>query len=420
MASEVLVIGAGVIGSSVAMHLAQAGVPDVRVVDFDLEGTLSSSELNAGGVRGTWFQPVNITASRISIDYFASVSSEVGYRPCGYLWLRTPEKLEWALKARELQQSLGWPVEAWDLAELKRRVPFLDKLEGVAGAIYGPRDGLINPNLLKNHFRARAREAGVVFEDRIWIHGAEYSASQGPGGAQNPKIRVRALKYPPALNLEQKQAVLAAGAPSAAIEAGARPVEFKPRIVVNCAGPWAPEIARVLGYDCPSRPVRRQICVFDSRDVDLSPYGMMIDTSGVYFHPEAMNGMAGFADPAEPAGKNFSYDGESFFMNVIWPALYERSSAFERLRHLTGWSGLYESSPDESAIVGRVEKGDAGRHGGVFEAHSFSGHGVMHSHAVGLAIAERVARGRYESWDASPLSAERFPAGRLLKESLVI
>src|SRR4051795_10084533 len=103
-----LVVGAGVIGSSVAMHLAKMGLGDIRVIDFDLEGSLSSSELNAGGVRATWNQPINIRMSQLTIDYMArpEVSSQVGYRDCGYLWLHTPEKLAPALKARERQQQM--------------------------------------------------------------------------------------------------------------------------------------------------------------------------------------------------------------------------------------------------------------------------------------------------------------------------
>jgi glycine/D-amino acid oxidase-like deaminating enzyme len=190
--------------------------------------------------------------------------------------------------------------------------------------------------------------------------------------------------------------------------------------VVNCAGPWASEIAKILHYPSPSFPVRRQISLFDCRDVDLTPYGMIVDTSGVYFHPEATNGLSGFATPREPAGVNFEYDGESFFMEHIWPALYERSSSFERLRHLGGWAGLYECSPDESAILGKVELGRAGSHGGVYEAHSFSGHGAMHSFAAGRALAELLTAGRFETIDVSILTGRRFETGQLVHEGLVI
>jgi FAD-dependent oxidoreductase domain-containing protein 1 len=408
---DTVVVGAGLLGSSVAMHLAQkgmAGPQGVRVLDFDLEGTLSSSELNAGGVRATWVQPINIELSKDSIEYFAQNAEDVGYRACGYLWLHPEERLGPALKARERQVAAGWEVQTWDVAELRRRIPFLDKTDGIAGALFAPRDGLVNSNLLKNHFRTKAREHSAVFEDRVLLRHAELEDSGS--------ILLEFERFERHLTQEEKVEVLSgrdSGVPKS-VE------KIRAKRVVNCAGPWAAEIAKILKYPCPSFAVRRQISLFDCRDVDLTPYGMIVDTSGVYFHPEATNGLSGFATPGEPAGVNYHYDGEEFFMERIWPALYERSTAFERLRHIGGWAGLYECSPDESAILGRVEAGQGGRHGGIYEAHSFSGHGAMHSFAAGRALAELLISGRYETIDASILAARRFETGQLVHEGLVI
>src|SRR4051794_38621185 len=113
---DTLIIGAGVIGSSVAMHLSKKLDAGVRAIDFDLDGSLSSSELNAGGVRATWNQPINIEMAKLTIGYLAQNAEEVGYRDCGYLWLCTPEKMAGALKAREKQTAMGWDVQAWDVA----------------------------------------------------------------------------------------------------------------------------------------------------------------------------------------------------------------------------------------------------------------------------------------------------------------
>lgn len=404
---EVLVIGAGAVGTSVGMNLGRMGVSGVRVVDVDLEGVFSSSELNAGGVRATLSQPVNIRLSKLSIEYLSSVASEVGYRPCGYLWMHPESRREAALAARERQVAEGWPVEVWDVSELRRRVPFIDKPDGIAVTIFGPRDGLVNPNTMKEHFRSEARARGVRFDDRIWIRSAEWT----PAGAV-----VRAWKFERVLSPEERKEILTRGG----CDVAKREIEYHADRVVNCAGAWASGVARLFGYECPSMPVRRQICVFDSRDVDLSPYGMMIDPSGVYFHPEGGNGMAGYAVHEEPEGVNFEYEGESFFMERIWPALYERSSGFERLRHLNGWAGLYEVSPDESAIVGLVELGEPKKGGRMYEAHSFSGHGTMQAYGAGLALAERMVRGRYETIDLTELSGLRFAQGREIPEKFVI
>ncbi len=422
---DTLIIGAGVIGSSVALHLTALGVHSVVVIDPDLEGTWSSSELNAGGVRATWSQPTNIRLSKLSIDYFASVAREVGYRPCGYLWLHRPERFEAALKAREQQMSLGWPVEAWSVDQLRKAVPFLDKTEDLGGAIFAPKDGLINPNLLKNHYRERARAGGAHFEDRTCLH----SAKRASGATSSSLWEVEARVYLPADRSLQESEVSSRMSKSAGDVAAKllgiqkedvsqlhfETKTFHAKRVINCAGAWAAEVAKRLGYECPSKPVRRQISLFDCREVDLNQYGMIVDSSGVYFHPEASYGLAGFANAGEPSGVNLQYDGESFFNESIWPALYERSTHFERLRHLQGWAGLYEVSPDESAIIGAVTD-----RSGLYEAHSFSGHGVMHSYAAGLALAELVTHGAYRSIDLTALSAQRFIEGRSIHEGWVI
>lgn len=397
---DVAVIGAGVIGSSVAWRLAESG-ERVLLVDVDLDGALSSSELNAGGVRATWNQPINIALSKASIEFFAANAVETGYRDCGYLWLRTPESWAGAMRALEIQRQWGWQVEAWDLAQIRAHAPFLDRLDGVAGATFSPRDGLINPNLLKLLFRRRARESGAVIRDRHWLR----SARRGAEWVLEFDV------FPQSLEGRDKLDILS----RSQCARPAQRVQIGVASVVNCAGAWASSVAKILGYASPCHAVRRQICLFDSRNLDLSPFGMIVDTSGVYFHPEATSGLAGFGSPEEKPSYSFEYDGESFFQEVIWPALYERSSAFEQLKHVTGWAGLYEVSPDESGVVGPV----AGTPG-VWEAHSFSGHGVMQSEAVGRGLAQWMRQGKSTEFDLEQLSGERFASGRLVRETLII
>ncbi len=413
---ETLIVGAGVIGSSIAMHLAKLGMTGIRVIDFDLEGTLSSSELNAGGVRATWIHPLNIQMSKDSIDYFAQVAEEVGYRACGYLWLHPEERWNAALQSRERQVEMGWPVEAWDVPMLRSRVPLIDKTDGIVGAIFAPRDGLINPNLLKNHYRNQAKALGVVFEDRTVLRQVHYSNTSSSIARS---IRAVCERFESVMSHETKIEI----ATSDRTDLGRSKVEYAPRQIINAAGPWAGRVAQILGYTSPAHAVRRQVSIFDCRGVDLNQYGMIVDTSGVYFHPEATNGLAGHANPNEPAGMNFEYEGNSFFENQIWPFLYERSTAFEQLKHLTGWAGLYEVSPDEAGIIGAVHGGkplEFGLQDHIFECHSFSGHGVMHSYSAGLALAEQMIWGHSRTVDISALSGARFDKGALIRESLFI
>ena len=181
----------------------------------------------------------------MTIEFFAKVQEEVGYRACGYLWLHTQERLQQALQSRERQLDLGWPVEVWTLSELGRRIPFLDKAHGIAGAIYSPRDGLVNPNLVKNYYRSEARKRGVLFEDRSLLRNVEYDRS----GVD--RIRVEVDHFEPALSHEVKQQVLTcstscASGPARGVKISG--VSYEARRMINCAGPWASEVARILGY----------------------------------------------------------------------------------------------------------------------------------------------------------------------------
>lgn len=400
--TDYLIVGAGLIGSAIAMGLAKLGVDRVMVVDLDLTGEWSSSELNAGGVRATWSQKVNLLTSKLSIEYFAEHAADVGYRDCGYLWLHRKATWDQALKAREMHMANGWPVDVLDIPALRKKVPFIDKTDDLAGAIYGVRDGLVNPNRLKEHYREKAHAKGAQFHHNVWV-------TEGTGilSVGQEVTRVMAFQFSNQLSSEQKRKLLCEN-PATLSDENGQWITIEAKNVVNAAGAWAPHLAKILGYQSPSVPVRRQISLFQSRDVDLTPYGMIIDPSGVYFHPESIYGLSGFAIPNEAAGFNFEYDADRFFEEYIWAPLYERSTAFESLKHVSGWAGLYENSPDHHAIVGHAH----GAAKNIFEAHSFSGHGAMQSYAVGIALAELMVKGKYETLDLSELGGDRFVNGR--------
>ena len=399
--TDVLVIGAGLIGSAVSMGLTLQNTDRVLVVDLDIAGEWSSSELNAGGVRATWSQKVNLLASKFSIEYYMKHAESVGYRGCGYLWLHRPNTFESALQARKMHVASGWDVEVWDQKEIQRRIPFIDKTDDLAGALFGVNDGLVNPNRLKEHFREEAIAKGAKLLDGIWVCKAEPKSSEGGW-------KVRAFQFSEQLTSEQKKQLLSEN-PETLSDAQGAWIEIEAKNIVNCAGAWAPHLAKILGYSSPSQPVRRQISLFHARGLDLTPYGMIIDPSGVYFHPESIYGLSGFATPDEPAGFNFQYDGEKFFEEQIWAPLYERSTAFESLRHVSGWAGLYENSPDHHAIIGKVEGAQ-----NLYEAHSSSGHGAMQSYAFGIAMGELIAQGKYQTLDLTELSGNRFVTGQTI------
>lgn len=400
---DIVVVGAGLLGSSTAMHLAALGARSVAVLDADLAGRLSSSELNAGGARATWDQPINVSLAHDSIAFLAENAEAVGFRACGYLWMYAPAHWAAATARADHLAKQGLGVEVLNVGELQSRAPFIDKTADLAGATFSPRDGLFNPNLLKGLMRDRAREKGVQFLEGHRVQAVSHLAG---------KVELSCEVIPPKNESELKHYFETA----ASDHATERRV-VRGGILVNAAGPWASRLASLIGYSSPAYALRRQVSIFDCKEVDMSKYGMMVDTSGVYFHPEANNILGGWADPEEAHGFNLNYDGMDFFQERIWAALYERSTKFAELKHLTGWGGLYENSPDKTGILGRVTGFK-----NVFENHGYSGRGAMQSYAAGRGMAELIMRGRFESLDLSAMNGDRFARGgdALLPEGLLI
>ncbi len=398
---DIIIVGAGLLGSSVAMHLSKQGTRSIAVVDLDLEGVFSSSEVNAGGVRATWNNPVNAEVSKVSIQYYSQFKEEVGFRQKGYFWMFSKEawsQAQAALKANPNLRDLE--IEYLYPPDITRRFPFIDKTQDLGGATFSPQDGVMNPNLLKLHYRKIAKQNGVEFLDRIWVHHVQ----------SKKEIELETWCWPENLSHEELKKIL-----SEKTTTGAETLCLKTQVLINCSGAWARRFAKCMNVECPSQPLRRQMSLFECKDVDLTPYGMFVDPTGVYFHSEANMILAGYATPDEKPGYNFEYEGEEFFEKNIWPALYERSTKFENLKHVTGWAGLYEVSPDKSAMIGKVPGFE-----NVFEAHSFSGRGAMQSYGAGLGLSELILQGQYKTIDLSSLNGSRFITGKLLSEGLLI
>jgi glycine/D-amino acid oxidase-like deaminating enzyme len=421
--TNVLIAGAGVIGSAIACALVERGVRDVCVVDLDLAGQYASSELNAGGARATWWQEVNIAACRDTLAFFAEHAERLSFRPCGYLWLYADGAL-WAraLERRGLQERLGVRVDRLDPAEITRRFPPVDSnLDELVGATFSPGDGLLNPNALRRLYQERAIAGGARFLQRHYVDGIELS-ERGPGVRKVESVHCTVVAKSDASDetrLIERILTCHAVEPADAVDS----ISIRPEIFVNALGAWSPLVAARLGCTSQAEPVRRQLSIVDVRARDL-PSGvelraapMIVDASGVYFHPEGPYTLAGYSNADEPAGYRFDYDGDAFFEREVWPRLAHRVSAFERAHHVRGWAGLYSVTPDCSGILGRV----AGVSNAI-EAHSFTGRGVMQSFAIGRGVAELVCDGAYRALDLSPLSPARFlgPRERWLDEDLHI
>ena len=179
--ANVLIAGAGVIGSAIACALTERGVRDVCVVDLDLSGRYASSELNAGGARATWWQEVNVAACRDTLAFFDEHAAEIAFRRTGYLWLYADRAL-WARagERRALQERLGVTVDLLEPSDVARRFPLVDRnLDELVGATHSPGDGLLNPNALRRLYQERAIAGGARFLQRHYLDGIEVSERSG-------------------------------------------------------------------------------------------------------------------------------------------------------------------------------------------------------------------------------------------------
>ena len=410
--ADVLIVGGGVVGSGLAWALAERGVQGVAVVDLDLAGVYASSELNAGGARATWWQPVNIDACRLTLDFFRAHAEAFSFEERGYLWLYDDEALfARAREKRELQNARGLGVELVDPAELHARFPILDReLETILGATWSPRDGLVNPNAVRAWYRAEAERAGVRFLNRHYVAGAETEVVTSASGALRRVSRVHVVEVERGQPTDEdgtvQEILTTHRVPSRAFVDEAR---ITCDTVVNCLGAWSPVFSAKIGIRDWTEPLRRQITLVDvhaedvAPGVDLAAGGMIVDPSGLYFHPEGPHVLAGYSTPDEPPGFDFAYDGDAFFEQEIWPRLARRASSFERCGHVRGWTGLYAVTPDCSGIAGRVD-GFAN----LYEAHSFTGRGVMQSYGIANNLASWLVAGEWDDVDLGPLTRERF------------
>ena len=138
---DILIIGAGLVGSSTAMHLANLGAKSIAVIEADLAGRLSSSELNAGGARATWDQPINVQLAQESIKYLTEHKEKVGFRQCGYLWMHDEKQWNGAKnRVTALKKQHNIDVDILSIANLQKRVPFIDKVDDLSGATFSPLD----------------------------------------------------------------------------------------------------------------------------------------------------------------------------------------------------------------------------------------------------------------------------------------
>jgi sarcosine oxidase subunit beta len=366
--ADVVIVGAGAIGASIAHHVARRGARDVLVIEREAVGAGSTGR-SVGGIRHQFSTEVNVRLSLLSVQAFLRFRDELGmdpaFRQVGYLFLlTTAEDLE-AFRANvAMQRRLGVAVRLIEPEEAREIVPQLN-VDDVLGATFCSTDGYGDPHSVCLGYAERARELGV----RFWV-GAEVTSIEQQGG------RVTAVQTSRG--------------------------RVETRLVVDAAGPWAAEVARLAGVALPIQPYRRQVFITEPFPDIPRELPMVVDFApSFYFRREGPAVLLGLTDKEEPPSFNTGLDW-GFLEQVVAHAMH-RVPVLERARAARGWAGLYDTTPDNNPILGRVPELE-----GFLVAAGFSGHGFMHSPATGRLMAELILDGAAHSVDISPLGISRF------------
>jgi sarcosine oxidase subunit beta len=419
--ADVVIIGSGIVGSSVAYHLAAQGCTNVLVIERETHQGKGSTGKSMGGVRAQFATAVNIQMSRYSIDFFSHFDEELGhpadYRPHGYVFCATTEQqLEYLKTNREKQLAFGVQnVVLVSREDISRMVPQL-RVDDVIGGTYCSTDGFVDPHSVMMGFMLKARERGV----RLWLDTTVTGIETKP--ANTGTVNTGTAGVPPARRGPEAPFKERAG------ETPAVPVERRVTgvmttrgfvstpIVVNAAGAWAAGVAKMAAAELPVEPLRRQLVPTEPFDQLPKRFPMVIDMStGFHFRREGKGILLAWNDPEETFG--FKTDFDASFVEKILTRAASRVPCLvdAEVNPRRAWAGLYEMTPDHHAIIG-----PAPNVAGLFFVNGFSGHGVMHSPASGRITADLILRGYSDLIDARQLSVERFVTGKLLAETAIL
>jgi sarcosine oxidase subunit beta len=396
--AEVVIIGGGCMGASVAYNLARRGVTDLVLIEKEPMLGMGSTGRNAGGVRHQFSTEANIKLSIESISLLEHFEDEVGYEvdfhQDGYLFLLS-DKNSVAIfqQSVDTQKRLGVDVAWFGPGEAAALAPGLS-VEGVRAATFCATDGIADPNGVTVGFARAAQTAGAVIERETEVLGIDVDGGR--------VTRVRTDKG-----------------------------NISTRTVVNAAGPWAQRVGRMVGIEIPVLPYRRHIFITDALPATRgAPSSSGIPAAAVaavpsnrimvidfettfYFHREGAGILFGMSDPDEPSGYDTSVRWD--FLDRVTQVAVRRLPALGEAAIAHAWAGLYEMTPDAMPIIGPAPDVE-----GFFMINGFSGHGFQHSPAAGRILAEMIVDGRAREVDAAAFSIARFSIDRCAGELNVV
>ena len=382
--ADVVIIGGGIVGSSIAYQLTKAGCRSVVVLERESHQGKGSTGKSMGGVRAQFSTDVSIRMSLFSIPFFREFEQTLGhpsgYRSQGYLFIATHARQMAALRANyEKQVAAGLTtVQIVNADQVLEMVP-QTRPDDIVGGTFCSTDGFVDPYSVMTGFTLRAIDQGAQIVCDATVTGIDRDV-KGICGVRSTQGTIAT------------------------------------RILVCAAGAWSAEVGRLAGIDLPVEPLRRMLVPTEPFPKISHAAPMTVDVAtGFHFRPEGLGLLMAWNDPEEKPGFNTTFD-HGFVEKILTRGVHRFPVLEEaEINPSRGWAGLYEMTPDHHPVLGPVAS-LAGFHA----ATGFSGHGVMHSPATGKIMADLILNGKTDLIDANLLNCDRFREGRLIEETAVL
>ena len=378
--ADFVVVGGGVMGASIAYHLAERGARDIVLIEKEAFFGTGATGRCAGGVRYQFATEINVRLSQESLPVLEQFEEEfhqvIDFQRYGYLFLLTRESDITTFQHNiGIQHNLGVGTEWLDGDEIRHRLPVM-RLDDVLAGTYNGDEGTVDPN-------------GVVM--------GYINAAKGLGALTHTDVTVTDINVvnKRITSIETDQGTITTPA------------------VVNAAGPWAAIIGQMAGVPIPITPVRRQWLTTTPLPEISNDFPFVIDfAQSLYFHREGQGLLTGMSNPDEEPGFDQSVDPDWELTHM--EAATARLPILEKAGLVSRVAGLYEVTPDAHPIYGKTPVE------GFYICSGFSGHGFMHAPISGKLLAEIILDGKTSSLDVDMLDLARFEDGRLIHEYNVV
>lgn len=376
--SDVIIIGAGLIGCATAYHLAQRG-QKVTVLEKNSVGAGGTGRSSAI-VRQHYSNELTARMALHGLKVFQEFDERVGgdceFRPTGWVTIASAEDLQGMAANVKLLQSYGINTELLTADDLSSMVPGMDTSDLVA-IVHESESGYADPHLTVTAYADAAKRFGTRIVQNCKVTGIRFAGDQVIG-------------------------VDTTGA------------QYDAPVVINCAGPWGAQVAEMAGLTVPISCARVQVAVFRRPEGHPTHPIVMDFINGIYLRPETGNiSLVGSIDPAEANDvvdpDDFAEHASTDFLEEMGEQFVLRYPPMDMSECLDGYASIYSITPDWHPIIDEVPSGS-----GCYICSGFSGHGFKLAPAVGLMTADLILKERDPEFPA-----HMFRFGRFAEDDLV-